>query len=137
MHPYRRLGYTLIELLIVIAIMGLAAAIVLPALLPPRPDAGPLQTIIASARQAAVRRGEVIYLRIEPTGAWHMEGGGSPLEGDRIAGRIAPVATSALTLLVSPSGACAFDVRSAYAARVVRLDPLTCTVTIPLPVSSS
>jgi prepilin-type N-terminal cleavage/methylation domain-containing protein len=130
-------GYTLIELLVVLVIMGLASAIVLPALLRARSSDRPLQAVIESARDAAAQRGEMIYLRIEPTGAWHMEGGGSPLESDSAGGHIAPLAAVPLTLLISPSGSCAFDVRSAAAARALLLDPLTCTVRVAATTSSS
>lgn len=125
-----RRGFTLLEMLVVLAIIGLASAIVLPALLRTHGADRSLQTVIENARAAAAQRGEVIYLRVEPTGAWHMEGGGSTLEHDSANGRIAPppVATAPLTLRVSPSGSCAFDVRSAAAAAVLALDPLTCTL---------
>lgn len=124
-------GYTLIELLVVLAILALASAVVLPALLRARVDDQPLQTLVERARAAAARRGEIIYLRVEPTGAWHMEGGGSSeLEHDGIDGRTAPVSTVPFTLRVSPSGSCAFDVRSAAAARSVPVDPLSCTLRV-------
>ncbi len=129
-HGMRR-GYTLIEMLVVIAILGLAAAIVLPALVRSRLGAPSLQTVIDHARDAAARRGELIYVRIEPTGAWHLEGAGSPLELALASGRVAPLAREALTLLVSPAGTCAFDVRSAAAGRAFAIDPLTCTVGRP------
>jgi prepilin-type N-terminal cleavage/methylation domain-containing protein len=136
-HALRRTAYTLIELLVVLVILGLASAIVLPALLRTRSSERPLQTVIDNARDAAAQRGEVIYLRVEPTGAWHMEGGGSPLESDSAGGRIAPLAAVPLTLLISPSGSCAFDVRSAAAASALLVDPLTCTVRLPAAKASS
>jgi prepilin-type N-terminal cleavage/methylation domain-containing protein len=137
MRVPRRAGYTLIEMLVAFAIMALAAALVLPMLRSPRSDDRPLQTVIESAREAAAHRGEVIYLRIEPTGAWHMEGGGSPLEADSANGRIAPITAIPLTLLIAPSGSCALDVRSASAAHALPLDPLTCTLRASAPTPSS
>jgi prepilin-type N-terminal cleavage/methylation domain-containing protein len=137
MRNHDRRGYTLIELLVVLVIMALASMIVLPALLPPRVGGRPLQSVIDDARDAAARRGEVVYLRIEPTGVWHIEGGGSPLEGDGTRGRVAPLAAVSLTLRITPSGSCAFDVRSAAAGRAVVLDPLTCTLGIPITRSNS
>lgn len=125
-----RCGFTLIELIVVLAIMTLAAAVVLPAL--SRTRAAPtIQSVIESARDAAARRGETVYLRIAPSGTWRMEGGGSPLETDSAAGHIAPIATAPLTILVAPAGSCAFDVRSAAAARGLTLDPLSCTLSVP------
>jgi prepilin-type N-terminal cleavage/methylation domain-containing protein len=137
MWPRDRPAYTLIELLVVLVIIALASAIVLPLLLRARAGAPSLQAVVDGARDAAAHRGEIIYLRIEPTGVWHMEGGGSPLEGDSAGGRVAPVAAIPLTLLVSPSGSCAFDVRSAAATRALLLDPLTCSLRASVTTSSS
>jgi prepilin-type N-terminal cleavage/methylation domain-containing protein len=134
-HP--RPGFTLIEMLVVLALMGLAAALVLPALRVPGAHASGLQTILTSARAAAANRGELIYVVLEPTGAWHMEGGGSSLEGELTRGRVDPLATVPLTLIVSPVGSCAFDVRSAAAGAAIPLDPLTCELISPRRPSSS
>lgn len=129
--PRRSSGYTLLELIVVLVLMGLAAALVLPILRPRGPSASAMQAIVTSARQAAAQRGEIVYVRFEPSGDWHMEGGGSTLEGDFLGGRIRAIAQVPLTLIVSPTGSCAFDVRSAAAgaATVVKLDPLTCQIT--------
>jgi len=123
----RRRGFTLLEVMVVLAIVALATAIVLPAMRRPVDREAPLQRVIDGARDAAAHRGEIIYLRIEPTGAWRMEGGGSPLETDSAVGRITPLATIPITLIVSPAGSCALDVRSAPAAALVPVDPLSCT----------
>jgi prepilin-type N-terminal cleavage/methylation domain-containing protein len=118
-------GYTLIEMIVVLAIMALAATLVAPALLrsPVYDRQHQLAAVVQATRGAAADHGEVIYLRIEPNGQWHMEGA----EGAVSHGRIDPISSADLTLIVSPVGSCAFDVRSnAAAAAVVRLDPLTC-----------
>jgi len=126
-----RTGFTLIEMLVVLILMGLAAALVAPALIPPRRDGSDLGALLENAREAAARRGEVVYLQIEPTGRWRMEGGANPLEGTLAAGRIEPFLTAPATLVVSPLGSCAFDVRSGAAAQVVALDQLTCEIRAP------
>src|SRR6266704_1979139 len=107
-----RNGFTLIEMLVVLVLMGLAAALVAPALFPARHDASALRALLGSARDAAARRGEVVYLRIDVGGRWRMEGGASVLEGTLAAGRMEPVFATPVTLVVSPLGSCAFDVRS-------------------------
>jgi prepilin-type N-terminal cleavage/methylation domain-containing protein len=125
-----RAGYTLIELIVVLALMGLAAALVIPVFRAHGPSTSDMQAIVTSARAAAATRGEIIYVRFEPTGDWHMVGGGSTLEGDVMGGRIRPIANVPLTLIVSPAGSCAFDVRSAaLGANTIRLDALTCQIT--------
>jgi prepilin-type N-terminal cleavage/methylation domain-containing protein len=125
-----RRAFTLLELLVVLVLMGVAAAIVVPAFRsatrqpPPR-----LGQLIPPARDAAARRGEVIYLHVAASGAWRMDGAASPTTTPLAAGRIDAFAGLPLTLVVSPTGTCAFDLRSAAAARVIRLDPFTCTIT--------
>jgi len=123
-----RAGYTLIELLVVLLLMGLAVALVLPALRPPRRDESQLNSLLGQARAAAAARGERIYLRIAPTGEWRMEGGGSPLEGDVGRGRIESSVTGPVTFILSPLGSCALDARSAASAPGLRLDPLVCNI---------
>ncbi len=120
-------GYTLIEVIVVLVIMGLAAALVAPALLrsPMYDRQRQLTDLVQSARSAAADKGEIVYVRIEPTGDWHMEG----TEGAFSRGRMDRLSAAPLTLIVSPVGSCSFDVRStAAAAAVTALDPLTCDV---------
>jgi type II secretion system protein H len=127
----RRSGFTLIEMLVVLILMGLAAALVLPALLPPHHDDSALKALLGSAREAAARRGEVVSLQIDATGQWRMAAAANPLEGTFGTGSVQPFLTSSVTLLVSPLGSCAFDLRSAAAAGAVALDPLTCEIRSP------
>ena len=126
-----RTGFTLVEMVVVLILMGLAAALVAPALIPPRREGSDLAALLGSARDAAARRGEVVYLQIEPTGKWRMEGGANPLEGTLASGWIEPFLAVPATLVVSPTGSCAFDVRSAAAAQSVALDRLTCEIRAP------
>src|SRR6266581_3075409 len=119
-----RPGFTLVEILVVLIMMGLVA----PALLAPHHHASTLNDVVAGAREAAARRGEVLYLSIEPTGRWRLEGGANPLEGTLAGGRLEPFLAARVTLIVSPLGTCAFDVRSAAAAGAITLEPLTCEI---------
>ena len=126
-----RRGFTLIEMLVVLVLIGVLAGLVGPALLPAKdePDPNALAPVIDAAREAAVRRSETVYLRIEASGAWRIDGGASLEEGPLASGRIDDARLAdgtGATLVVSPFGSCAFDVRSARAARTLPLDPLTC-----------
>jgi len=127
-HMRRRSGFTLIELLVVLILMGLAALLVAPALLPPHRDHSALDALLSSAREVAARRGQVVYLHIDPLGQWRMEAGANPREETLASGRVQPFVTAPVTLMVSPLGSCAFDLRSAAAADAVALDPLTCEI---------
>lgn len=125
-----RRGFTLIEVLVVLVLLGLAAALVGPALFSSRSkEEAALVSLVAGARDAAVRRAEVVYLRVETSGTWRVDGDASTADGPLATGRLAPPPPGApFTLIVSPLGSCAFDVRSHAAARSIPLDPLTCEV---------
>jgi prepilin-type N-terminal cleavage/methylation domain-containing protein len=127
-----RWGYTLIEVLVVLVLLGLSAALAVPALLPPRHDGSEAQRVIALARETAVRRGEVVYLRFEPGGDWSIDAGGGTVDARAEAtlarGRLAPLGRTALTLRVSPVGSCAFDVRSLTTGDLPAVDLPICDV---------
>ena len=126
-----RSGFTLIEILVVLILMGLVAVLVAPALFPRHHDQSPLNALLLSARELAARRGEVVYVHIDPTGEWRMEAGAEPRQGPLATGRVPPFFTAAVTLMVSPLGSCGFDVRSAVAVGAGVLDPLTCEMRTP------
>jgi prepilin-type N-terminal cleavage/methylation domain-containing protein len=119
-------GFTLVEMLVVLVLLGLAAALAAPTLGSFRPARPALGSLIPGARDAAARRGETVYLRVAASGEWRLDGAASSGAAPLAAGRVAPFPGLPLTLVVSPLGACAFDLRSTDAARAIPLDPLTC-----------
>jgi prepilin-type N-terminal cleavage/methylation domain-containing protein len=119
-------GYTLVELLVVVILMGLASALVVPALLAPTEGRPPLAALVASTQQMAAERGEVLYLRVDATGKWQLQGAGA-LDPNLASGRV-PDAGSPFTLIVSPMGSCAPDVPSAANAALRSLDALGCVL---------
>ncbi len=126
LRPSRRprRGVTLLELLVVITLIGLAAALGAPALRRERPDpTTDAQRVVAFARAAAVRRGETLVLETARSGVWTLvvaRGDSQPLRRGTIA---APAALPA-RLLVSPLGSCLPDGERADAA----WDPAACRV---------
>jgi prepilin-type N-terminal cleavage/methylation domain-containing protein len=124
-------GFTLIEMLVVVVLLGVAAALAAPALRSFRPARPPLGSLISGSRDAAARRGETMYLRIAESGEWRMEGAASSDAGPLATGRVDRFPGLPLTIIVSPLGSCAFDLRSIQAASSIRLDPLTCKVDGP------
>jgi len=128
----RTAGYTLLEILVVLILMGLAAALVVPSVLPPREEDVPSFTaLVQTTRQSAVRRGEVVYLTITTNGDWRLDGAASLEAGPFAAGRLNRYDGPQATLVASPLGSCAFDVLSAEAATRIPLAPLTCEVGTP------
>jgi len=126
-----RSGFTLVELLVVIVLMGLMVGLVAPAVVPrpaPDDDGRSLAPVIRFARQAAVRRSEIVYVRIDDSGAWRVEGASSADDGPLASGRLERYDHGDATLVASPIGTCSFDARSLRVARALRLDPLTCEV---------
>jgi prepilin-type N-terminal cleavage/methylation domain-containing protein len=69
----RRRGVTLLELLIVLVLMGIAAAVVAPMLRLATPAvASPAAAVLQRARQAAVRRAEPLRVELAADGAWRL-----------------------------------------------------------------
>ena len=67
--PRCRRGFTLLELLVVLVLLGLAVALVLPSLrVPDRAHAQ--SSVLERARATAVRRGESVRLFMSRDGAW-------------------------------------------------------------------
>lgn len=119
-------GFTLIEMLVVLVLLGMAAALAAPALRSILPARQGLSSLVPEARQAAAERGDTIYLRIAESGEWRIE---DPKTAGSVAtGRVDPFPGLPLTLIVSPEGSCSFDPRSAQAAASIRLEPRTCKV---------
>lgn len=71
-----RRGVTLLEMLVVLVVMAISAAIVLPALARGAPGAkseshaDDLASVVASARRAAIARGEPVRLHVGVDGVW-------------------------------------------------------------------
>lgn len=62
------------EIAVTLVVLGLAAALVAPAFREPSPRADDRASLIAAARESAVRRGQTLVLRIEAGGAWQLAG---------------------------------------------------------------
>lgn len=122
-------GYTLIEVIVVLVLMALAVTLVAPALIARRDAAPALAALVGQSRATAIRRAEAVYLRIEASGAWRMDGAASSQVDAIATGRVTPAPAAPLTLVFSPLGSCAPDVATAPAAEALGLDPLTCEAT--------
>lgn len=126
MHRARTAGYTLIEVIVVLVILTIAAAIVAPSLLAPRPnESSSLTAVMGEAHAAAVRRAEMIRLQIDRSGAWQATAAPSGKPELLMSGRISPP-ESAIDLLFSALGTCGPTPEGGTPPAWVTFDPLTC-----------
>src|SRR2546425_4031487 len=107
-HMRRRCGFTLIELLVVLILMGLAALLVAPALLPPHRDHSALDALLSSTREVAARRGQVVYLHIDPIRQWRMVAGANPRKGTLLTRRVRTLCAAPVASMESPVVGLAF-----------------------------
>jgi prepilin-type N-terminal cleavage/methylation domain-containing protein len=124
----RSLGYTLVEVIVVLVLLGVAATVVAPSLRSPRPEqSSSLRAVIGNAREAAVRRGEMVRLRIERSGAWHASAGSAPQTELLMSGRLSDTG-ELVDLILSPLGSCAQAPEALPAQALAAFDPLTCEI---------
>lgn len=68
-----RFGFTLLEVLIVLVLMGVASALVVPALRGAGTGAArPAVTVATRAQREAIRRAEALDLQVDDAGAWSL-----------------------------------------------------------------
>lgn len=123
-----RRGFTLVEILVVLILMGIMTGLVLPSIITPRESDDPasqMRELIRSASAAAVKRGEVVQLSLASTGEWELVGIASSPPDEIASGRLKS-SGAAMMLLFSPLGTCAADLRSGDAAVALSLDPIMC-----------
>lgn len=124
----RRLGYTLLEVIVVLVLLGVAGTVVAPSLRSPRPEqSSSLRAVVGSVREAAVRRGEIVRLRIDRSGAWHASAGRPPQTELLMSGQLSDPGEAA-DLLLSPLGTCAPTPEALPTHSWAAFDPLTCEI---------
>lgn len=119
-------------------LLAVAATIVAPSLLPSRPEQPALGTLVERARDASVRRGQPVRLRIDRSGAWQAVAGTAPRSELLISGRLPDPPAGPIDLIFSPLGTCAPAVESDPAGSLAAYDALTCeappsSVGVPMP----
>lgn len=128
----RRAGFTLVELLVVLILMGVAVGLVAPAFLPPRrTEESALAALIRRAQDIAAARGETVTLGIAASGDWRLDGTSAGSAQALATGTLDGYDGPRAILVVSALGTCGFDVRSSDAALAIPIDPLTCELVTP------
>ncbi|MGQ0643111.1 MAG: prepilin-type N-terminal cleavage/methylation domain-containing protein [Gemmatimonadaceae bacterium] len=102
-----RYGLTLVEVMIVIAILAIVAAIVYPNVFPPKaaPGATTESALVDQAKALAVARAEPMRLNVERDGAWDIAPESTP-SSVLASGRLAEAPPAAFALRVTELGAC-------------------------------
>ncbi len=123
-------GFTLLEIVVVLVILGLGAALVAPALLTSDEGERPtLAAVIGHVQDMAAQRGETLLLDVFPEGHWEVLGSASLADGTLASGELAGERPNrAFTLRVAPLGSCGLTLASDSMGPPPDLDPLTCRV---------
>ena len=97
----RRDGITLLELVVVLSVLGIAAAFVLPSFVLPRQSTSTLDVVAQHARAKAIARAQPLLLEIGPDGRWllatlpdrqqHVDSGRVESDGVRLWIDISPI----------------------------------------------
>ncbi|MCC6316755.1 MAG: prepilin-type N-terminal cleavage/methylation domain-containing protein [Gemmatimonadaceae bacterium] len=114
-----RRGVTLVELVLVLAVLGVGAALVLPTFITPRPAQATLASVAQQARARAIATAQPLTLRLAADGRWLLAASG----GERQTMDSGAIAEPGPVVLdVSPLGACTIRF-----GRVLRWDAARCS----------
>jgi prepilin-type N-terminal cleavage/methylation domain-containing protein len=104
-RPPRR-GFTLIEVLVVLAILAISFALVAPRLLEPADSSSELQRVIEAARRSALSGAQTRILLVDADGQYQLrEPGGNPIaQGD-----LNQKSPTPMQLSISALGACMLE----------------------------
>lgn len=119
-----RRGFTLVEILVVLIILGLAFTLAIPALFSPRDSEDATQRVVDAARHAAVRRASPAVLSIEPDGGWSLELASEREPGSGSQGQLDWPYEFAVRIHITPMGACILE--TASLEKALTIDPLRC-----------
>jgi prepilin-type N-terminal cleavage/methylation domain-containing protein len=135
--PRAASGFTLVEVVVVLIVLGLGAALVAPALTPQRTETpASLGKVVAHVQDLAARRGETLLLQVSPGGTWAAFGTASPEQEPLGTGALhgpvpGPGPGHGFSLRVDPLGSCGLTLEADTLAWQPPVDPLTCRPIAP------
>lgn len=99
-------GVTLLELAVALTLIGVVAALALPALATPARREGRLDAVLRVSRGASIARAQSLTLGVASDGAWSLRPG-TPGDSTRVLGGMLDTAPSApFQLQLTPLGVC-------------------------------
>lgn len=122
-----RSGLTLIEVMIVIAILGIMVAIVYPIIFRPKPTpAATEMTVVEHAKALAIARAETVRVSIERDGTWQIVSETAPGSTPLATGTLSEAPERALVLRVTQLGTC-LPVQGATPIEGATVDAVSCS----------
>ena len=122
----QRSGLTLIEVMIVIAILAIMAAIVYPIIFAQKPTpAATEMAVVEHAKALAIARAEPVRVTIERDGTWQIVSEAAPDSAPLAFGALSEAPPEGLVLRVTQLGTC-LPVESAAAHEGSAVDAVSC-----------
>jgi prepilin-type N-terminal cleavage/methylation domain-containing protein len=116
-------GFTLLETIVVLLLIGIAVAVAIPAFSSGPPDPDPLREVFAVARRTAVQRAQTLEVSVLADGRWSIDTGGSPAK--RLAtGVLSKAPAAEMIVRVSALGACTVE----WSSQAVPFDLVRCNL---------
>jgi prepilin-type N-terminal cleavage/methylation domain-containing protein len=100
---YRASGFTLLEILVTLIVLGLAASLVVPVFRAETPPDDDLRAVLTGARETAVRRAQTLVLTVDDRGIWKIA---AAHDSTTVASGQFRDGTGDLQIRVNPLGAC-------------------------------
>jgi prepilin-type N-terminal cleavage/methylation domain-containing protein len=99
----RTSGFTLLEILVTLIVLGVAATLVAPVFRADAPPDDDLRAVLTGARETAVRRAQTLVLTVDQRGAWRIS---AAHDSTTVANGHLADGTGNLQIRVTPLGAC-------------------------------
>ena len=116
-------GFTLLEMIVVLLLIGIAFAVAIPAFSSGSPEPDPLREVLAIARRTAVQRAQTLRVSVLADGRWSIDAGSSGAE--RLASGVLSKAPAAeMIVRVSALGACTVE----WSSQAIPFDLVRCNL---------
>jgi prepilin-type N-terminal cleavage/methylation domain-containing protein len=115
-------GFTLLEIIVVLLVIGVAFALAAPAFPNRSPETDPLQRVLDLTRRTAVHHAEALALSVTADGQWRIDSRTSTDVTPIGSGTLSSYHGGAVTVKASALGACTVETVTSR----IQLDPVRC-----------